>query len=385
MSASSTAAVTKPTHQQLSDIFGEFNVDDVINWAQKVVRCDVRRPIAAALELLAFFGDAELQHCVTRKLISMAREDKLYSHSVHRLTLWRSLYVCNQSLAAFLRARFAEECAVYGATTLSNDHTWGTLFEAFLFVAACNGSPSVQSIVDSLVLWVDQNMDASKKSSMLRNCVDVDVLKATRRDELFPGRRVSVIRMAPLMYVPLASDSLLPRERWSLRSASEAGVRSHAFDAAEIQPRHVTIKGSFSLHTWQGCGCNDCGAMLVTRKVTNTRAEWFVIGREMCPRAPLSSWLDEYVDDYVARASHAVGDGIVRNEVEDWILVHGDRTDLECTTCGILYSYNKCSNKNPCRRAGAQCSKKSPCRADNRYCQTCAPFVTSGAFADVWG
>jgi hypothetical protein len=65
------------------------------------------------------------------------------------------------------------------------------------------------------------------------------------------------------------------------------------FDRGIVRSRLVLV-----LHVAR-LACDDCGAMLGTCKVTNTRgAEWFVIGRDVSTCAPL---VESYVHDLSLR------------------------------------------------------------------------------------
>ncbi len=83
--------------------------------------------------------------------------------------------------------------------------------------------------------------------------------------------------------------------------------------------------------------------MLVVRQVSNTRSNYFIIGFKECPRARLSTWLDEYVDDFALYAweiTHAIPIAQVRA----WILIDDPdgRCNVNCQTCGARYRFTKC-------------------------------------------
>jgi hypothetical protein len=330
------------------------------------------------LNAFAVFGDAELSHLVVAELWATRSAQRLSPGAVSKK---RSLYVCNQSLAGFLQLATtlgvggggAEADALARVFRIGSDateHSWGTVFEALLWLAVLEQRVDAASIVRRLMRWVDANVDPA----LLQRCVDDDDETSLQLDSftmraLFeralppptppPPRVRAALSWAPLPVAPAASRALFS---------------DHDFDVDDMEPHHCTIKGSYAAPTWHGCFCRSCSAMLVVRQVSNRRSDFFIVGFKRCPQTRLSAWLDDYVDDLPIHSGD-VTDAIPIEDVRTWILADDadGRRDVDCRACGARYRFTKCSNRQPCRQHG--CSNKYVCHKESHSCSAACAAI----------
>lgn len=339
----------------LADLFGLASLSEFERRAQPHVTGSV--DARQLLNAFAVFGDAELSRLVVWHLWNAKASNRLSPGAV---TKRRALYVCNQSLRGFLQLATSFDADTLEQTfrvgSDANDHSWGTVFEALLWLAVLEKRVDVAETVAKLIRWVDKNVEPA----LLQGCAD---------DEpslLLDGRTMQDMFKRALPPPPRVRAAL----EWSALPSMPAGraqFSSHAFDLDEIGPRHCTIKGSYAEATWHGCFCSSCSAMLVVRQVSNRNSDYFIIGFKECPRARLSTWLDEYVDDFALYASE-VTHAIPIAQVRAWILVDDPdgRRNVDCQTCGARYRFTKCSNRNPCQKGA--CSNKHHCGKESAEC-----------------
>lgn len=354
----------------VNELFGIESVQTVIHFGQQYVSATQLSP-RRLLDCLAVFGDAELSRIVMRQLWQQACHLNNVS-SKGTLSVQRALYVCNQSLALFLQrtttlgAALSDDAMMlqelFSIDRSSNCHSWGTVFEALLWISCIEDAERATVVVQKLMLWVDLNVDPAQKTRLLADGDSaIDAISQTAWEVLFPVRRNR--SAAPLRWARLTD---------SVQAASRADLASHDFDRNAISSQSSTIAGSWaSNHNWQGTFCRACRAMLVVRRVSNSRSDYFIIGLAQCPQRSLVDWLDDYVQQY-ARRELTIDDDIKVSEFETWILLDHPRDDLCCTRCGSVYSYTKCSNTSPCRRD--RCSLKYRCGLERKYCSVCRPL-----------
>jgi hypothetical protein len=159
----------------LQDLFGLASLLDFEGRAMWHIsgRTDARQ----LLNAFAVFGDAELSHLVVAELWATRSAQRLSPGAVSKK---RSLYVCNQSLAGFLQLATtlgvgggadADALArVFRIGSDATEHSWGTVFEALLWLAVLEQRVDAASIVRRLMRWVDANVDPT----LLQRCVDDD-------------------------------------------------------------------------------------------------------------------------------------------------------------------------------------------------------------------
>lgn len=145
----------------------------------------------------------------------------------------------------------------------------------------------------------------------------------------------------------------------------------HRFPANDLlKSQHCTILGEFTLLSWAGTFCVDCGAMIVCRKISNRNSVFVVIGLNDCPKAELDSWLVGYCSRVALLFQQTFPFAPLSNaDVNEYLSLHvGNMTNarIRCIKCNALYTHVKCSNKNPCRRG--HCSLKYTCRVERKVC-----------------
>mmetsp|Transcript_14418 Transcript_14418/g.24651 ORF Transcript_14418/g.24651 Transcript_14418/m.24651 type:complete len:450 (+) Transcript_14418:75-1424(+) len=416
------------------------------------------------VKILAVLGRAVLRGSVA-SIVYQHHADNLLATSSGQLSILMSLYVCNQSLAQFLKCELsARELArlfpLIGKA--ANEQAYGTLFEALLWAThnqnndnqKYGGSSSgMRGASDQLasirttrrlISFVDENVSSSKKEALLQLDTPLELEKpgaankqllAIDQDNapvelcnsmlqrwptrlLFP-RTVDLVRAkmdASLSVKPLSSPATRAKAKplhhhtasaslnfapltWALLpssnksgvtdllkgvfddfpahdntidsagSASDRVLSNHEFNLNDIQPRNVTITNRNTIHNWQGTFCQQCHAMLVVRTVSNRRSSYFVIGPEDCfPQRRLSKWLPEYIRRQSSLLDQT--DRVRREELESWLSIDEDLSDIECSRCGRVYDYDTCSNTNKCKIGS--CSNRYPCKKTRRLpCKRC--------------
>lgn len=310
------------------------------------------------LNAFAVFGDAELGRLVVRHLWTAQASNRLSPGAV---TKKRALYVCNQSLRGFLQLATSLDADTLEHTfrvgSDANDHSWGTVFEALLWLAVLEEKVDIASTVGVLMQWVDEYAEPT----LLQRCADDEPsmsLDGRAMQDMFKRALLPTLPRVPATF------------QWSALPTAPAGraqFSSHSFDFDDIRPRHCTIKGSYVEATWHGCVCSSCSAMLVVRQVSHTRSDYFIIGFKECPRARLSTWLEEYVNDfalYVGEVTHAISIA----EVRAWILVDDPdgRRNVDCAACGARLNFTNCTKREPCRKGA--CSNKYRCGTESAEC-----------------
>jgi hypothetical protein len=86
-----------------------------------------------------------------------------------------------------------------------------------------------------------------------------------------PSSSASALSFAQRNWAPL------PRAD-AINASTDAVLLQHKFDLNELGPRNVTITNRATIYNWHGAFCHQCHAMLVVRRVSNRRSQYFVLG-----------------------------------------------------------------------------------------------------------
>jgi len=359
------------------------------------------------LETLACLGDAMLGSSVIRFLWDKAGAD-CSSTSQYQVSVEKMLCVSNRTLATYLRQHLSAEeikrCEETFYMRLMNDsksclHRCGTLFEGLLWgVYEIDGREKADAVVTALCTWALQaanpevvaellsvasshaeSLDADDDDSGSQTVAQrvSDVISLTSSERLFPRAQRSDNNQthnnhagkstpAPLQWKNIRSS---PTRSTVSESTSFDLLAVHDFGRGDVQPHNCNIANRASVYNWHGKFCRLCHAMLVTRRVSNRKSEYFVVGMNDCPGGgSLVSWLADYQRQF-PNMTATLDDSINTSCLRDWLLMDEDLKGIDCAQCGSVYTYTQCTNANKCKQGN--CSNKHPCKKETRLPCTC--------------
>jgi hypothetical protein len=243
-------------------------------------------------------------------------------------------------LRSSLSAAALQECELlFGLTEHQNDHSWGSLFEGLLWLAhirkqsttttTTTTTNNAESIVQHLMEFCSQGavregvdeivQQEASKFGINENLDDDDDDDDDDNDDDDHNELEKTIakRMKTLLLsmfetrestatvelqqakqsAPEAADKqeeedddMTAQARYKAArvyfrdmSIDDSVLNSHRFertphDDVATQPQACTIANRPTLCTWEGAFCQLCHAMLVRRRVTKSRSEYFIIG-----------------------------------------------------------------------------------------------------------